>query len=74
MLMETAKRDVRSVTGNNFRNIMLLVKKVSVDTVVMEDSDKIEYFQLTENDRWKVDAIKEIIDVKNRRLMTYFLF
>ena len=68
MLMETAKTDVRSVTGHNFRSIMLLVGKSSVESVKKEDVDKIEYFPLDETDRWKIDAIKEIIDVKSRTL------
>ena len=33
MLMETAKKDVRTITGQNYRNIMLLVGKTTVDEV-----------------------------------------
>ena len=68
MLMETAKKDVRSVTGHNFRNIMLLVGKSSVESIKKEDVDMVEYFPLDETDRWKIDAIKEIINVKNGTL------
>ena len=68
MLMETSKKDVRSITGQNFRNIMLLVGKSSVEAVKKEDAYKIEYFPIDEMDKWKVDVIKEIIDVKNRIL------
>ena len=46
MLMETAKKYVRSVTGHNFRNIMLLVGKSSVESVKKEDVDMVEYFTL----------------------------
>ena len=68
MLMETAKQDVRSITGNNYRNIMLLVGKSSVDDVKKVDVEKIEYFPVKETDCWKVDAIREIIEVKNKVL------
>ena len=68
MLMETAKQDVRSITGNNYRNIMLLVGKSSVDDVKKVDVEKIEYFPVKETDSWKVDAIREIIEVKNKVL------
>ena len=68
MLLETAKKDVRSVTGQNYRNIMLLVNKTSVEAVKKEDADKIEYFPMNETDSWKVNAIQEIINVKNRTL------
>ena len=68
MLMETAKQDVRSITGNNYRNIMLLVGKSSVDDVNKVDVEKIEYFPVKETDSWRVDAIREIIEVKNKVL------
>ena len=68
MLMETSKKDVRSVTGQNFRNIMLLVGKTSVEEIKKEDALRIEYFPMKEADSWKIDAIKEIINVKNRIL------
>lgn len=64
MLMETAMKDVRSVTGSNYRNIMLLLGKTSVDDVFKEDVENIEYFKLADNEAWKVETIKEIIQVK----------
>ena len=60
MLMETSKKDVRSVTGQNFRNIMVLVGKTSVDEVVKDDAESIKYHPIDKGDLWKVDAIKEI--------------
>ena len=68
MLMETAKGDVRSVTGRNFREIMLLLEKTSVNDVTKNDSDKIKYFPMSETDSWKVEVIKEIIEAKNNIL------
>ena len=68
MLMETSKNDVRSVTGKNLRNIMLLAGKDSIEDVKKGDVDGIEYNKLDENDVWKVDAIKEIISVKSGTL------
>ena len=65
MLMNIAKKDVRSVTGRNYREIMLLVGKTSVNDVAKSDADKIEYFQMENKDKWKVEIIKEIIDVKS---------
>ena len=66
MLMETAKTDVRSVTGRNFREIMLLVGKTSVESVTKVDGNKVEYVPLKQNDKWRIEFIKEIIEVKNK--------
>ena len=68
MLMETSKEDVRSVTGRNYRNIMLLVGKTSVSKVRKEDAEKIKYFPIDKKDCWKVDTIKELINVRNGQL------
>ena len=64
MLMETSREDVRSVTGSNYRNIMLLVGKSSVNDVRKEDVEKIGYFELDSDESWKVGSIREIIQVK----------
>ena len=67
VLMNTAKEDVRSVTGRNFREIMLLVGKTSVNDVIKKDVEKVEYFKMDKKDEWKVKMIKEIIDVKSKK-------
>ena len=66
MLLETAKHDVRSVTGRNMREIMLLTGKISVNEVTGEDIKSIEYFPMDKTENWKVEVIKEIIDVKSK--------
>ena len=65
MLLETASSVVRSVTGSNLREIMLRVGKSRVADLGRGDGDKIAYFEMTEDEIWKVKMIKEIIDVKN---------
>ena len=68
MVMETYKKDVRSVTGSSYRNIMLLLGKTSVSDVRREDIDSIEYFTLGPDESWKVGSIKEIIEVKQGKV------
>ena len=64
MLMKEAIKDVRSVTGSNMRNIMLLVGKTCVEDVKVEDVDNLEYFKLENDELWKIPQIQEIINVK----------
>ena len=64
MLMETCKKDVRY----NYRNSMLLLGKTSVSDVRREDVDSIEYFKLEPDESWKVDSIKELIEVKQGKV------
>ena len=44
MLVETSKKDVRSVTGHNFRQIMLLLGKTSVEAGEKKDVKEIMRF------------------------------
>ena len=64
MLLQEAVMDVRSVTGSNLRNIMLLVGKKKVEEVMTEDWNNIEYFKQEDADKWKTSLIWEIIDTK----------
>ena len=68
MLLETSSNDVRSVTGTNLREIMLLVGKTRVTDVCRGDGDLITYFDLKTDDIWKVQMIKELIDIKHSSL------
>ena len=65
MLMMEAMKDVRSVTGSNMRNIMLLLGKSSIESVKLEDLESLTYFRLGNEDRWKIPMIKEIVDIKS---------
>ena len=64
MLLSEAASDVRSTTGSNLRNIMLLAGKTSIDAVSVPDADKIEYFKLEDEDTWKVTLATELIEAK----------
>ena len=64
MLRQEAMDDVRSITGSNYRNIMLLLGKSSVHDVKMVDAEKLSYMVMDEKDMWKVHCIKEIIEIK----------
>ena len=68
MLLETSSNDVRSVTGTNLREIMLLVGKTRVTDVCRGDGDLITYFDLKTDEIWKVQMIKEFIDIKHSSL------
>merc|ERR1712212_984139 len=60
MLMETARQDVRSVTGSNYRNIMLLTGKNKTSDIGKGDAEDINYHKLDPIEAWKVGIIKEI--------------
>ena len=66
ILMETAKKDVRSVTGHNLRQIMILLGETSVEAVEKNDINEIEYFPTSKEESLKIDIIKDIIEVKSR--------
>ena len=56
--------DVRSVTGSNMRNIMLLVDKMKVEDVILCDWKSIPYFKQRDEDVWKTSMIWEIVNSK----------
>ena len=60
--------DVRSTTGSNLREIMLSVNKDNVLDLEPNDSRKVKYNEAKEEDKWRIDIVKELIEVKNGTL------
>ena len=63
-LLEIAQSDVRTTTGANLRFIMLLTEKNKIDDLKAGNVD-FAYHTVKEADKWKIDFVKELIDVKN---------
>ena len=55
---------MRSVLGSNLRNLMLLLGKSTVHDINIYDLEKLSYHKIEEMNMWKINCIKEIIDVK----------
>ena len=64
-LFNMAKQDVRTTTGNNLRNILLMTDLQSIDELKPGMVDKIKYNQVMEEDMWRVGIIREIVDMQN---------
>ena len=63
-LLSIVKNDVRSTTGFNLRKIMLLLKKKHIDDIKIEDLNEYIHAPVSRNDVWKVELVKELIEVK----------
>ena len=68
LLAKEASRDVRSITGCNLRNIMLLLRETKVENIKKEDGDTILYSSLDSKEAWKVATIKEIIETRTGKI------
>ena len=62
-LLDTVLRDVRLTTGSNLRTIMLLTDKNSIDDLEFGKVD-VKYHEIQESEAWRVDLIREVVDVK----------
>ena len=65
--MSEAEHDTRSTTGTNLRNLMLLCGKSEVSEKEILDLDKIHYFQLNQDEEWRVDMVKYLLADKCER-------
>jgi hypothetical protein len=68
MLLNVCKYSVRSTTGSNLRKIMLESGRDDINQLENINIDVIEYHPLSDEDKWKIPIIKEIIDVKHGRM------
>ena len=62
-LLDTVLRDVRLTTGSNLRTIMLLTDKNCIDDLESGKVD-VKYHEIQESEAWRVDFIREVVDVK----------
>ena len=62
-ILKTIQHDVRSTTGNNLRNIMLVTGNTSISHLTIHDACKIKYHPISEDNQWRVGVINDIIDV-----------
>ena len=67
-LLSFIKHDVRSTTGSNLRNILLMTNKNHIDELRKEDVQKLRYQNENQNNYWKIGFIKEITDLKFNQL------
>ena len=63
-ILEAIELDCRSTTGNNLRQIMLLVGKDDIRNLQPSDSMSIRYHPIKEDDAWKVSLIQELVELK----------
>ena len=52
------------MTGRNLLNIMILVNKTSIESLVPGDALDIKYHEIEEQQTWKIGVVKELTDVK----------
>ena len=62
LLFNLAKNDVRTITGHNLRSIMLLVGKNTIEDI--HNIVDFDYKKLDEQEKWKVNIIEELIDIR----------
>ena len=62
MSFTLSKTTASQFTGSNLRNIMLLVGKTSIVDLCAEDSCRIEYHEIKEEEVWRVGLANEMID------------
>ena len=62
-LLSLVKNDVRTTTGSNLRTIMQWTGSNSIDDILNQKVD-IEYHIMEEQEAWKAEMIKEVIDAK----------
>ena len=69
-LYKFVKKDAQSFTGSNLRNIRLLLGKDDNQNLYPSDARDVKYHQAGAEDLWKINLLKELIEVKHGNLNT----
>ena len=63
-VLKLIEYDTQSVTGSNLREILLLTEKNDVSELRPIDSQNIKYKEVPEGEEWRINLLKELIDVR----------
>ena len=63
-LLNVIMNDTRSVTRSNLKRILIQTKKTKVEDVTSKDIEDIEYAKMCQEDKWRIEMIKELTDIK----------
>ena len=63
-LYSLASSDVRSVTGSNLRNILMMTSLINVNDLHPNVMNNIKYHIIENTQMWRVGLISEVIDIK----------
>ena len=67
-MYETISRNVVSTTGYNLRRLMLKTNCNSIEELSQKHLDALSYHPINESNYWRIDALSELIDVRNNTL------
>ena len=63
-MFEICQHDARSVTGSNFRKLMLLCEKNSINEISSHDIDGLVYRQIPTTEEWRIGLVNDLIEIK----------
>ena len=67
-LFKICENDCGSVTGGNFRKIMLLCQKETIHDLRTSDLDNLTYQTIPENEMWRLSLIQELLEIRRNDL------
>ena len=67
-LFKVVKNDAQSITGSNIRNILNLLNKDDFSQVVPSDTLALNYHQVENENQWRIELLKELIEIKHGEL------
>jgi hypothetical protein len=66
-IFRSVKRDCRSPTGENLRNLMKMTGKTDVEEIEIGSTRGLVYNAIPDGDEWRVIFAEELIDMKSNR-------
>ena len=68
-LYKLASQDVRTVTGANLRNILMMTNKLNIDQLEPSLVNTMDYHSVKDKDIWRVNMMNELIDIKQGNII-----
>ena len=65
MMIKHCENNSQSKTGHNLRTILLKTEKTNISQIDSASINSQKYFRIPDGEEWRVDFLKELIEVRN---------
>ena len=70
-ILSEIEQDARSTTVKNLRMLMLECDRYDIHEVHPSDMETLPYFQLAEDEEWRTEMIKHLLEEKQQHPLAY---
>ena len=71
-LLNLIKNNTNTITGSNIKEILNVTNRTNIFEVKLSDIKKLKFYEIPEEERWRIDILKELTNIRMKNLELNF--